>query len=219
MPRTSNLPHKPLLTLIGGIVLVFLGQVALPIDWMAYAVRPVEVQQAWEQLRAGNFSSDALMALATLFTATLLHGGPEHILLNMVYLWLFAALVAQALGYRWMLFLFVVTGIAGNLTQCFLNWESAVPILGASGAVMGFEGAYLGLWMRFRLRDPDVWPISRPIPPGQLVLLAVFGAAMDISGLIGANPGIAYGAHLGGLVSGLFLSTLFVRRVNDQALA
>jgi len=202
------------------MVVIFAAQMLLPTRyWDGFMMRPSDLEQAWLQVSAGEFSLDVLLPLGSAFTATLLHGGIDHILFNMVFLWLFAGLVAQALGYRWMFIIFIITGIAGNLTQAAMDWSSAIPVLGASGAVMGFEGVYLGLWLRFPLRDPAIWPLARAIEPTRLAIFALIGAAVDVAGVIGTEQGVAYGAHLGGLVSGFFIGSVLIRRVNPKELA
>jgi membrane associated rhomboid family serine protease len=214
-----RLPHCPLVLLIGLMVLIFLGQYAA--GWnpaLLLGTQPAHVAAALERLMAGELAVDALAQVGTLFTATLIHGGVEHILYNMAFLWIFASLVSQALGYRWMFAIFLLTGIAGNVVQCALNWDSPIPILGASGAVMGFEGVYLGLFLRFPLRDPDIWPLAHAVPPTNLLVITLFGAVMDIGGLVGGEGGIAFGAHLGGLVAGLFIGSFVVGRVRGEAL-
>jgi membrane associated rhomboid family serine protease len=88
-----------------------------------------------------------------------------------------------------------------------------VPMLGASGALMGFQGAYLGLATRWTLPDPHVWPIARPIPPSRLALLAVIGVGFDYFAIMNQqDTGIAYGAHVGGFTTGLLLAALAAPR-------
>jgi membrane associated rhomboid family serine protease len=133
----------------------------------------------------------------------------------MLFFWIFGALIVELLGWRWMLLIFGLTAIAGGIGHVMLNRESFIPMLGASGAVMGFEGAYLGLATRWSLPDPHVWPMSRPIAPSQLGLLAAAGVALDYFGIMSAqDSGIAYGAHVGGFTMGLLLGALVAPRPN-----
>ena len=152
---------------------------------------------------------DDLKTFGTLLTCAFLHGSAEHIVYNMLFLWVFAALLVELLGARWMFGIFLFTALTGSIFHVVLNAGDAVPMLGASGAVMGFEGAYLGLATRWRLPEPHIWPMSRPVPAAQLALIGVAGVVIDYTSLMSHAPGnIAYGAHLGGFVGGLVLTAL-----------
>lgn len=179
----------------------------MPERFQSWEAVPHDISVAWQEIRDGSGTGAHWLVLGSLFTAALLHGGVEHILLNMLFLWLFAGLVGELLGTRWMLVIFVVTAICGYVGDALLRSGSTIPSLGASGAVMGFEGAYLGLAVRWSLPWPRIWPIAHPIPPMRLVILALAGFFLDISGVVGGQTGIAYGAHLGGFISGLFLTS------------
>lgn len=210
--------HKqgPLLGLIGLMTVLFILQQSLAgprglfpnwdEPWMAV---PAQGLAALKAMWGGDFGWATIREVSTLFTSALLHADPSHLLYNMLALWIFAAAVADLLGQRWMLALFVITAVAGSLVHALLNADSEIPCLGASGAVMGFEGAYLGLAVRFQLPASQVWPITRPLPPAHLGALAAFGVMLDYMGLMGAQgERIAYGAHIGGFTAGLFLTAL-----------
>lgn len=169
---------------------------------------PADVMHAFRSLRSGEFSG--VGSIFTLFTAALLHGDIAHLLGNMLYLWIFAAIAAELLGHRWMIFIFVFTAICGSACHVALNAEETIPMLGASGAVMGFEGLYLGMVVRWHLPNPHVWPIARPVPPAHLAALGVLGLVMDFGGYLGGNMGVAYGAHLGGFIGGMVLGAAVV---------
>ncbi|MCF7732138.1 MAG: rhomboid family intramembrane serine protease [Akkermansiaceae bacterium] len=219
--RTRWVIHKqgPLLGLIGLMVVVFvfqqaLGPNALGTRWFDPLMTvPSKVLAACVALRNGTAGGTESRDLFTLLSCAFLHADISHLVYNMLALWLFAALAADLLGNRWMLLLFVTTALGGSLCHVLLNADSMVPCLGASGAVMGFEGAYLGLATRFRLPEPQVWPMARPIPPSHLALLALFGVSMDYFGLMGGGGArIAFGAHIGGFTTGLFLTALLAPR-------
>ncbi len=207
--RTVIRRQKPLLILIGVISAIYLLQLLLGGEaFRHFPLVPSELEASWQSLRRGEIGAAELMPFATLLTSAFLHGSPNHLLVNMLFLWIFAALVAELLGDRWMFGIFALSAIGGSLCHALLNAGDPVPMLGASGAVMGFEGAYLGLAVRWRLPNPHIWPMARPVPPSNLVLLAVFGIAFDVSGLMSqTDAGIAYGAHIGGFLVGLFLTS------------
>jgi membrane associated rhomboid family serine protease len=174
-------------------------------------VIPLKVGQAWNSLLNGDIGTGTLRVLLTTVTGLFLHGGPSHLIMNMVFLWMFGSLTSQHLGKWWALGSFFLCGIGGFVLHVALNSESSIPCIGASGAVTGFEGIYLGLALRWHLSWPDVWPLSRPIPPHELGLFAVLGIGMDLWGLTQQDQGIAFGAHIGGFVTGLIIAALITQ--------
>jgi membrane associated rhomboid family serine protease len=200
----------PLLALMALMFVIFFFQVILQDVWYAkWMAVPGNIVMSWENLRSGTGTAADLRELSTLLSCAFLHGGIDHLLNNMLFLWVFGALVAELLGQRWMLGIFLATAIGASLTHAMMNRTEFIPMLGASGVVMGFEGAYLGLAVRFRLPNPHIWPMARPIPPAHLALLAVIGVSFDYAAVMqGVNAGIAYGAHIGGFTTGLVIAAI-----------
>ena len=131
----------------------------------------------------------------------------------MLYFWIFGALIVELLGWRWMLLIFGVTAVGASISHGILNRGDLIPMLGASGALMGLEGAYLGLATRWTLPNPHVWPLARPIPPAHLALLAVIGVSFDYFAIMNREDmGIAYGAHVGGFTVRLLLAAIAAPR-------
>jgi membrane associated rhomboid family serine protease len=210
---TRSLLHAqgPLLGLIAIIFGIFVFQQIRGIEWyFPFMAVPAQVAESLGHLKEGDFSIENLKRFGTLLSCAFLHASPEHVLFNMLFLWIFAALAAELLGHRWMFIIFVVTAITGSIFHTMLNATSFRPMLGASGAVMGFEGAYVGMAVRWALPEPHVWPMARAIPAGQLALIGIGGVVLDYTSLMGqSQDNIAYGAHIGGFVGGLLLTALF----------
>lgn len=200
------LSQKLLLGFILLMIAIFVGQILSPEQFLTRASVPFEVESAWNELCSGKAASSSWLTLSTLFTAALLHGGWDHILYNMIFLWVFAGLVGELLNSRWMFVIALTTAVCGSIGDLILRQGSSIPCLGASGMVMGFEGAYLGLATRWSLPWPRIWPIAHPIPPIRLCILAGIGFYFDITGVIGPSSGTAHGAHLGGFLAGLFIT-------------
>ncbi|MEK7950732.1 rhomboid family intramembrane serine protease [Luteolibacter sp. Y139] len=200
----------PLLGLIGVMFGIYLFQEIRGPEWYAaYMAVPGKITESWQSLRAGTAGVGDFKAFGTLLSCAFLHANAEHVIYNMLFLWIFAALMVELIGVRWMFLIFIVTAICGSIFHVVLNAGDFVPMLGASGAVMGFEGAYLGLTTRWHLPEPHIWPMSRPVPPGQLAMMGVIGVVFDYTSLTGhAGGGVAYGAHIGGFVGGLLLTAL-----------
>jgi len=178
---------------------------------------PRETVAAVDAVAHGDLSLGVLKTLSHLVTALFLHGGVEHILFNMVFLWTFGVLTSELLGQWWALAAFLVCGVGGNLVQTYLNPASPVPTIGASGAICGFEGVYLGLALRWQLPWAEVWPLAHPVPPMQLGVFALVGFVGDMALLSDHSAHIAYGAHVGGFLSGLaiaaVLTTIYPTRI------
>ena len=112
--------------------------------------------------------------------------------------------------------IYFFTAFTASLCHTIFNSEDFIPMLGASGAVMGFVGAYLGMAVRWKLPDPHVFPLARPIPPTNLVILAAVSVGMDWYAIMSqSQSNVAYGAHLGGFIGGLFLTSFIARKPRD----
>ena len=136
----------------------------------------------------------------TLFTAMWLHGGIWHILANMITLHFFGRYLAQLVGNRKLLAVYLIGGVVGNLLFVLIAPPFATAI-GASGAIFAAGGALAVM----RPKTPVyVFPIPAPIP----LIGAVIGGFVILSFF----PGIAWEAHLGGLIVGLIAGYFFRRQ-------
>jgi membrane associated rhomboid family serine protease len=138
----------------------------------------------------------------TLVSYMFLHGGWEHILGNMVYLWVFGDDIEDALGPVRFIAFYLLAGIGAGVFYTLLNRTSTVPLIGASGAISGILAAYLMLRpcakvsvfvLRMVVRIRAYWVI------GGWVLLQLYQIANQ------ASDGVAYVAHGGGLIAGALL--------------
>jgi membrane associated rhomboid family serine protease len=199
------------LGLIAFLAAVLLVQTFASYDFtLRFSAMPAEIVSAWNSIRSGVFTASVGEELLTLLTAGLLHSDIGHLLGNMLFLWIFAAVACELLGSRWVAAVFIFTAITGNICHVAMNPESTAICLGASGAVMGFEGLYLAMAVRWSLPDPHVQPMARPVNPGSLAVIGIISLVFDFNGYISGGECIAYGAHLGGFIGGLFLGGFVV---------
>ena len=193
-------------------VLVLLAVIAIVsvIDWKhdlgMWMTRPVLVVTAWENLLAGDFSRDTLKILATTVTSAFLHGDMSHLTGNLLFLWVFGVVVCELCGWRWLVAVFLITGVGGSIGQILVDIDSPIPTLGASGGLMGVEGFYFGLAIQRPRPEVEVWPLARSVSSSQLAAAGAVGVCLDIFGILGSGQGIAYGAHIGGFVTGIIVS-------------
>ena len=125
-----------------------------------------------------------------LFTATLLHGGPDHLIGNLISLYILGMACEHAFGTRRLLWVYVVSGLAGSCLSMMLN---PGPSVGASGAIFGLMGAIVVFLARhenkFHVRDKRVG-----------VVLVIWATYILAQGFL--TPYVDNGAHLGGLAGG-----------------
>ncbi len=151
----------------------------------------------------------------TIFTSMFLHGGFLHLIGNMLYLWIFGDNVEDAMGHGRFIVFYLLCGVAAALAQALPNPDSAIPMIGASGAISGVLGGYLLLYPRAQvLVLIPLGLFSRMVHlPAMLVLGLWFVLQLVNSAL--ADPGaggVAFGAHIGGFIAGMVLLLLFKRR-------
>ena len=84
-------------------------------------------------------------------TSMFLHGSWMHMLGNMWFLWIFGNNVEDAMGRLRFLVFYLLTGVAAALAQVVLTPASAVPMVGASGAISGVMGGYILLYPHVRV--------------------------------------------------------------------
>jgi membrane associated rhomboid family serine protease len=132
--------------------------------------------------------------LYRLLSVTLVHAGLLHLGLNMYSLWIIGPIVEQAWGRRMFLLFYVLTAVAASTTSFIF---SVGPAVGASGAIFGLVGVVLA---GTRAHLPVLDRRSRQIVP-QLGMLVILNLAIGFF----AGGTIDNAAHIGGLISGLWL--------------
>jgi len=150
------------------------------------------------------------MSLVDAFTAMFLHGGLMHLFGNMLFLWIYGDNVEHRLGRFTFLLAYLGTGFASALGDAALRWGSAIPSVGASGAISGILGFYFLFFPRNRVR---VFIFLFPFFMNVVELPAriVLGVYLVIDNLLpllltGGAGGVSHGAHIGGFAAGVALA-------------
>ncbi len=153
----------------------------------------------------------ARLHLSALFTMMFLHGGWMHIIGNMWFLWVFGNNVEDSMGHVRFLVFYLLCGIAAAGTQTLVTPASAVPMVGASGAISGVMGAYVVLYPRVRVHMLVILGIfiTRIVVPAYLMLGYWFLLQLIGGGLAQGEGGVAFWAHAGGFVAGALLIHVF----------
>ena len=154
-----------------------------------------------------------LPAYLTIFSSMFMHGGFMHLIGNMLYMWIFADNIEDNLGPKKFIIFYLLSGIGAAMAQVFMDTNSQVPMVGASGAIGGVLGAYL-------INHPHARVLVL-IPFGffsQLIkirALYVLGFWFILQ-FISSGGGIAYAAHIGGFISGVILILFFNKKTKKN---
>lgn len=212
--RDHNSSHKrPYITIaiIAINVLVFFYQLIVPNlenFIQTYALVPASIDFL-------NIST-----LVPFITSMFLHGGWFHLLSNMWFLWIFGDNVEATFGRIGFILMYLLSGLSGSFLQYIFSTGSAIPMLGASGAIAGVLGAYLVFFPRASIETLVIYfGFYRRINVSAKIMLFYWFATQLFSGVgtvvVGAlaSGGVAWFAHIGGFVSGFVLSKQFKKRL------
>jgi membrane associated rhomboid family serine protease len=143
-----------------------------------------------------------------------MHGDIMHIFGNMLFLWIFGDNLENLLGHLRFAVFYLVCGFAAALAQVVMEPSSAIPMLGASGAISGVLGGYLVLFPQRQVRA-IIFNFLTTVPA--FVALGLWIGYQILLGFLApaGQGGVAYAAHIGGFIGGVVLIKLFAigRRV------
>ncbi|RMH29473.1 MAG: rhomboid family intramembrane serine protease [Planctomycetota bacterium] len=175
------------------------------------------------RLTGAGGSPASVAAWVTILTSMFMHSGWGHLAVNMWTLWLFGDNVEERLGVGRYLALYLIAGVSAALVHIWTNAGSAVPTVGASGAISGVVGAYALLYPRARvivmvpvLFLPYFFAISA------IAFVMIWFVFQVISGTMElVRPadvgGVAWWAHIGGFAAGLALTPMLAREAPTLA--
>lgn len=194
-PPFSRLPLVSFI-LIAINILLFLFELTQGVS----ALKPATVDMiGWgANVAALTLTGDAWR----LFSSMFLHIGLIHIAFNMYMLFVFGPLVEDRFGSARFALIYLWSGLFGSLVSAV--WHASqgqiVVAAGASGALMGISGAYVGHWLVSKARDAVHEELNMK-PLAQTIGLNL------VLGFI--NPGVDNACHVGGLISGVVLGIAF----------
>ena len=203
-------------------VAIFIKETAIPTEAArdafinAFALIPFDVASGVQ------LAAPAPPTLATLITSQFLHGSVLHLFFNMLFLAVFGPDIEYLTGHLRFVIFYLACGVCGALAQLWATPGSHVPSIGASGAIAGVLGAYI---VRFPLSDVHTivpigcFPLFLRLPA--ILVIGLWASVQFLHGFTSISGrvlseqggGIAYFAHIGGFLSGVFLIAIFgVRR-------
>lgn len=162
-------------------------------------------------------STQPIHPFLTVFTAMFMHGGLLHLAGNMLYLWIFGNNIEDRLGhFRFVLF-YLFCGIVSAYSHALAAPGSAIPMIGASGAISGILGAYLLLFPMARVHTLIFFFFFvQVVQIPALIVIGFWAIIQVVNGLLTQDAvnqgGIAWFAHIGGFIAGLFTIKLWLWR-------
>jgi len=158
-----------------------------------------------------------LSGVLPVFSSMFLHANLIHLISNMWMLWIFGDNVEDCMGHGRYLLFFLICGVASIAAQAIANPQSAIPMIGASGAISGVLGAYFLTYPHARILT--LLPIFILIYLIELpayfflgfwfIMQFVQGSLYSLNSEQMAGGGVAWWAHVGGFVAGVMLLQVF----------
>ena len=192
-PRSINL--TPLWVLIGVNVLVFIATSISSGSFLGVS------NQIANQV--GVSSTTIASQPWTIVSAMFIHDGIFHILFNMLTLYFFGMYVLALVGEARFFLVYFIGGIVGN--ALFMLLAPGQIAVGASGAIFALGGVLAVLVPRLKVM---IFPIPVPVDLWISILISFF--------VLIVVTGVAWQAHLGGLLTGLVAGYIFKRQATHR---
>jgi membrane associated rhomboid family serine protease len=195
--------------------LVFINFAIFSVWAVIYRISPQMGYDAFFELGFRSmYLESPEFGLLTLISAMFMHGGPMHLLMNMLILILLGVPFEDRIGSRAFLRIYLISGIIGSLVTGSISvWnETGLETIniGASGAVFGIMGGFALLYPRDEI-PMLLGPIFMHRVPVLLATLVFIGMETLYVGL-GTEDGIGHGTHMASFIAGVFLAPYFTSK-------
>ncbi len=204
---------------------------AIPVELLTLQTADIsEVAARVGEAEACTFGEVDKSVPASAVSAMFLHGNLMHLLVNLLFLWIFGANVEDRLGHARYLGFYLGGGLIATYAFALLNASAVVPMVGASGAIAAVLGAYLICYPRASvltyvpfplyllaliipgIRIRSFWLIFAIVTmPAWVLLGGWFVFQLNAAQAPAAGGGVAYEAHAAGFVAGVVLILILDR--------
>jgi membrane associated rhomboid family serine protease len=184
-------------------VAIFIFELGAPEQTQELMVRTFGFTPA--ALRGEVANPSVIPVLLTPFTDMFIHLGWDHLLGNMLFLMIFGDNVEDALGHVRYLAFYVACSFASDLAYFLSSSHSTVPAVGASGAISGVVAAYV---MIRPCAKVEVLFLIIPVALSAYWVIGLFALSQIWNVVTHTQDGVAYWAHIGGMVAGAALLPL-----------
>ena len=195
--------------------LVFINFAIFAVWAVIYRISPQMGYDAFFELGFRSmYLESPEFGLLTLISAMFMHGGPMHLLMNMLILILLGVPFEDRIGSRAFLRIYFISGIIGSLVTGSISVWNGTGLetinIGASGAVFGIMGGFALLYPRDEI-PMLLGPIFMHRVPVLLATLVFIGMETLYVGL-GTEDGIGHGTHMASFIGGVFLAPYFTSK-------
>lgn len=177
----------------------------------------------WEEKRAlfyqnhintlSNFAYGYIpndFSMYRLFSHQFMHGSYGHLIGNMIILFILGFGLERMLSRSKVLLVYLLSGAVGALSYASLDFESSTTLVGASGAISGLMGLFVGIWglQKIRFFYFILFAFGYFRSPA-IILLPIWIANELIQFGTNTDSNVAYFAHIGGFISGGLIGLIF----------
>lgn len=152
----------------------------------------------------------------SLFTHMFVHADLFHIAGNLLAFWAFAVALEQLFGSGKFLLFYIGCGLVACLGQGLCDINSAIPMVGASGAVAGTMGAYVALFGALGKVKVVLYGIVWPVPAPVFAAFWLMSQVAVIADAGVSGGGVAIVAHLAGFGAGAAIGAFVKNEVSDR---
>ena len=159
------------------------------------------------------------------FSSMFMHGGFFHLLFNMIFLWIAGCSIEDKWGRPLYLGFYLFSGVVASYAHVVMFPASAIPMVGASGAIAGAMGAFLIRMHKTKIRIfYAIWLFLFYMHSGTFyipayVALPFWFLQQVYSALSSTNSnsagGVAFWAHIGGFIFGVAMA-LIIKKFNIE---
>ncbi len=173
------------------------------------------VVQAELGLYGPNVLEEPALAALQVFTSMFVHLNFFHLFGNLIILLAFGLPFEDRVGGRRFLLVYLLGGLVGTVAQVLVRWPEPMLLMGASGAIFGIIGGFAATYPNLIIPLPvPLFVITFFMRMRVWVGAAIFAAFQFLMIAFVVDPGaggVAYFAHLGGLVGGILVGLTLVK--------
>jgi membrane associated rhomboid family serine protease len=156
----------------------------------------------------------------TAFTCLFLHGSFEHLLGNMIFLWLVGCVLEMGCGRVIYLVMYLIGGLCASFMFALIYPYNTGPLIGASGAIASLIGAYMVLYglRKIKVLYSLGFYFNTAMVPA-IVILPIWIVNEIFQNYFNTFSSVAYMAHVGGLIGGSimgFINLALVKKVDTK---